>query len=166
MVGAVSPTGKTPLYSGQADCWLYDKDVNSKVIVRVHKRPRFRLFTPIGFAQHDCPNDPEKLLQKRIAKVIRDGQADFEIMEDDDWNNSSLNYQWTGETLFEIADDSVPIRESVSRPTVDVNPRSSDCRGRLKSEPFLNRWHWHVPSLIFRIASLMCLDDLVHSLAG
>jgi len=63
LVGAVSTTGKTPMYSGQADCWLYDKDVNSKVVVRVHKRPRFRLFTPTGFAKRDCPIDPDKLLQ-------------------------------------------------------------------------------------------------------
>jgi len=115
------------MLSGHADYWLYDKDVNSKVVIRVHKRPPFRLFTPIGFAKRDCPIDPDKLLQKRITKVIREGPADFEIMEDGNWKNSSLNYQWTGETLFEIADDSVPIRESVSRRRDRIR---GNCNGR------------------------------------
>jgi len=53
--------------------------------------------------------------------VIREGQLNFEILEHDDWDNSSLNYLSTGETLVDIADESVPIRESVSRPNVDIN---------------------------------------------
>ena len=85
----------------------------------------------------DCPIDPSRLVPKRLTKVVREGQTEEEYVEHDNWDDANLEYQWTGETLFEIIDDSVPVQDSVSRPTMEVDsePPSEEPTMKVQNEP-------------------------------
>lgn len=77
------------------------------LVIRVHKHPRKKLFTPLDV--DDCPVDPSKLENGRLTCMTFVGGAGDDVLEDF-WNNEinaqrRLAYHWVGETCFKLKDD-------------------------------------------------------------
>ena len=94
-------------HPGPDDAWRF----YGKYVTRVHRRPRYRFFTPTGAAAEGIPVAVEKLLNHRTTKIVKsDGSASVS-QYDEDWKDSTagspLPYLWVGESIFEVAEEHI-----------------------------------------------------------
>ena len=89
------------------DGWRLD----GKYVTRIHRRPRYHLFTPTGVAAEGIPVPVEKLLNHRTTKIVKLGSSSSSSMSqfDEDWRDSaatsSLSFLWVGESIFEVVEE-------------------------------------------------------------
>ena len=87
------------------DIWRFD----GRFVTRVHRRARYRLFTPTGYtAAAGKPVRVGNLLNHRTTHIVKLGGSASISQHDEDWKDSVcssnlLPYLWVGQSVFEVS---------------------------------------------------------------